>query len=114
MAFSSTVICNNVLKRAKSENIKVTPMKLQKLLYFVSCEYVKATGTELLSEHFEVWQFGPVLPSVYNEFKSFHSSPITTFAKDANGESFLYDENNAPNLKRSMDLIWNAFKITKR
>lgn len=110
MAFSPTVLCNNILKRSFSENIPVTPMKLQKLLYFVSCEYLKCTNTPLLSESFEVWQYGPVLPSVYNEFKSFRSSPITTFAKDANGGSFAYQEDTAPNLKNALDAVWSCFK----
>ena len=47
MPMSATVVCNNILKRAFSESVAVSPMKLQKLLYFVSCEYVKATGNDL-------------------------------------------------------------------
>lgn len=39
MPMSATVVCNNILKRAFSESVAVSPMKLQKLLYFVSCEY---------------------------------------------------------------------------
>lgn len=110
MAFSSTVLCNNVLKRAFSEKIPVTPMKLQKLLYFIACEYVQCTGQDLLSEKFGVWQYGPVLPSVYYEFKAFGRKPITNFAKDANGDSFAYKEKSAPNLKATIDLIWDSFK----
>jgi len=75
MPMSASVVCNNILTRAFQENIPVSPMKLQKLMYFVSCEYVKATGKDLLSENFGVWQYGPVLPSLYDEFKSFTISP---------------------------------------
>lgn len=110
MALTSTIVCNNILQRAFAENISVTPMKLQKLLYFVSCEYLKATGSELLSEDFCVWQYGPVLPTVYDEFKSFHGGKITTYAKDANGDSFAYNENSSPNLKTAIDRIWASFK----
>ena len=85
MPMSASVVCNNILTRAFQENIPVSPMKLQKLMYFVSCEYVKATGKDLLSENFGVWQYGPVLPSLYDEFKSFHDQPITKYATDADG-----------------------------
>ena len=110
MALSATIVCNNILRRSFMENIVVTPMKLQKLMYFISCEYVKATDSELLSEDFCVWQYGPVLPAVYNEFKSFHGNQITAYAKDANGNSFAYDEDTSPNLKAAINCIWSNFK----
>lgn len=110
MVLSPTVMCNNILQRAFMENIPVTPMKLQKILYFVSCEYVKDTDTSMLSEEFCVWQYGPVLPSVYYEFQSFGSNKITKYAQDAEGNSFAYNENASPPLKRAVDCIWGAFK----
>ena len=51
MPMSASVVCNNILTRAFQENIPVSPMKLQKLMYFVSCEYVKATGKEIGRAH---------------------------------------------------------------
>lgn len=110
MSISAVVLCNNVLMRAFHENVPVSPMKLQKLLYFISCEYLKRTKEELLSEAFSVWQYGPVLPTVYNEFKSFSSFSITEYAKDAAGESYALDEDTAPNLKLIIDLIWQTFR----
>lgn len=110
MALSPTIVCNNILQRAFTENIPVTPMKLQKLLYFVSCEYVKATNTNMLSENFCVWQYGPVLPSVYFEFQSFHGNNITTYAQDAEGNSYAYNEETSPPLKGAIDRIWRRFK----
>ena len=110
MALSSTIVCNNILRRSFAENIVVTPMKLQKLMYFISCEYVKATDSELLSEDFCVWQYGPVLPSVYDEFKSFHGNQITSYSKDAKGDSFAYNEETSPNLKNAIERIWKSFK----
>ena len=110
MVLVPTILSNNILRRTFKENVPVTPMKLQKLLYFVSCEYVKITDRELLSEDFCVWQYGPVLPSVYNEFKVFHGSRITKYAKDANGDSFAYNESTAPNLRTAIDCVWTFFK----
>lgn len=110
MALSSTIVCNNILQRAFSEKISVTPMKLQKLLYFTSCEYIKNTGNALLSEDFCVWKYGPVLPTVYDEFKCFHGNSIDAYAKDANNNALAYNEASAPNLKEAIDKIWNCFK----
>lgn len=110
MPMSATVVCNNILRRAFEENVPVSPMKLQKLLYFVSCEYAKHTANSLLSEDFEVWQYGPVAPTVYDEFKTFGSHPISTYAKDASGSAFAIDESKAPTLMFSINRIWEAFK----
>lgn len=110
MAMSPTVVCNNILKRGFEDERDITPMKLQKLMYFVACEYVKRTGKELFSEDFGVWQYGPVLRTVYDEFKSFGKKPIAQYAKDASGKSFAIDESTAPNLKESIDYIWSKYR----
>lgn len=110
MSMSATVVCNNVLRRAFEERIPVSPMKLQKLLYFIGCEYVKATGSDLFSEDFGVWKYGPVLPTVYDEFKSFKSGSITKYATDADGVAYAIDEGRAPNLRAAIDRVWSSFK----
>lgn len=110
MTLSPMVVCNNILQRAFQEDVPVTPMKLQKLLYFTSCEYVKKTDIPMLSEDFCVWQYGPVLPSVYYEFQSYHGGRITSYAQDAEGNSFAYNENESLHLKQSINRIWGSFK----
>lgn len=110
MRASATVLCNNILVRAKNENIPVTPMKLQKLLYYVCVKYVKETGNLPISEHFEVWKYGPVVASAYAEFKPFGSSPITEYAKNAKGKSTMVDEESNPVLKDCLDFVWHKLK----
>ena len=107
---SATVLCNNVLNRAFAENIPVTPMKLQKLLYFICSEYIKQTGQSPISESFLVWKFGPVVETVYHEFKSFGSSPIRQYAKDAECKSYMVNEAKNPELKKCIDDIWEKYK----
>lgn len=104
------VLSNNLLLRAKNEKIKVTPMKLQKLLYYVCVKYAKETGESPISEQFEVWQYGPVVPSVYHEFKSFRSSGINKFARDASGEVSIVDEESSPILMDCINFVWSRLK----
>ena len=57
-------ISNNLLQRAFTDKISISPMKLQKLLYFTYKHYLKSTnGIPLFAERFEVWKYGPVLPT---------------------------------------------------
>lgn len=74
-----TTVANSILRRAFSTGENVTPMKLQKLLFFVTCLYQRYTGRRLLTESFQPWQYGPVCRSVYDEFKGFGGNrlPVT-------------------------------------
>ena len=110
MRASATVLCNNILYRAKCEKISITPMKLQKLLYYVCTLYVKRTGRLPISEHFEVWQYGPVAASVYAEFRPFGSRPIIGYAQNAKGKATMVDEAFNPTLTQCLDIVWGKFK----
>lgn len=106
----ATVLCNNVLVRGKKEKIQVTPMKLQKLMYYICVKYVQKTGKMPIYESFEVWKYGPVVPSVYFEFKPYGASPITEFARNAKGKAKMVDEDTNPILKKCIDYVWEKFK----
>lgn len=110
MAYSPTLIANNVLARAFAERRYITPMKLQKILYFVASEYQKLTGQVLLEESFAMWAYGPVLYSVFNEFRTYSKDPIKRYARDAQGNAYSIDEASDLNLRRALDVVW---KVTR-
>ena len=84
---STQIIANTILMLAFEEKISVTPMKLQRLIYFIYKDFLKTTETKLFNEKFETWKYGPVLLSIYYEFGGFKSKqmykldrhPIVTF-----------------------------------
>lgn len=110
MSYSPTMIANNILSRAFAEKIKVTPMKLQKILYFIASEYQKRTHKTLIAEPFQTWAYGPVLRSVYDKFRPFSKAPIRRYARDAQGNAFVIDEDSDLELKHSIDHVWQAAK----
>ncbi|KAB2582463.1 hypothetical protein BS297_25645 [Rhodococcus erythropolis] len=110
MAFDATRVCNNILQRAFDEDVPVTPMKLQKILYFVASEYAKDTEKPLLSEPFQQWQYGPVVASVYSEFKPFGSGSIRRYAKDSQGKAYVVNESKNPRLREALDRVWPVVK----
>ena len=112
MRASSTVLCNNILLRGANNGVKITPMKLQKLMYFICRDYAKQYGTSPISEQFEVWQYGPVLPSVYLEFKPFGANPITEYARDAQGAAYMVSEKDNPGLAQIIDSVWQKYHST--
>lgn len=104
------LIANSILRRAFKENITITPMKLQKLMFFVTCLYQRNTGHRLLTESFQPWQYGPVCGAMHWEFKPFKGNPITEYAKDAMGNAYAADESTSPELKKAIDTVWRHMK----
>ena len=102
-------LANTILQRSFEERIRITPMKLQKLLYFICADYMKKNNKPLISENFEVWKYGPVLSSIYYEFQSYGAKPITQFAKDAQGNVYIVNQENDKILS-SINSIWNTYK----
>lgn len=48
----------------------LTPLKLQKILYYVATSFLKSRDELLFPEPFQKWQYGPVVKEVYQEFKT--------------------------------------------
>ncbi|WP_180101559.1 Panacea domain-containing protein [Acinetobacter sp. YH12126] len=74
-------------------NTSFTHVKLQKILYYVYCDFLKS-GFSIFDDQIEKWQYGPVTPNVYSTFRSYGFSRITTpetpvrFVNDENGIRF--------------------------
>ncbi len=102
-------VANNIIKKAFCENIAITPMKLQKILYFLYRDYLKENNAPLFAERFMTWQYGPVLLSVYQEFKNFGASAINIPGR-INGHALLVDENKDIRFKKVFDSVWSKCK----
>lgn len=79
MAYSVNAVVNTLLELAKERNINdMTPMKIQKLLYYAQAWYSSINnGTPLIDEYFSRWEHGPVIPSLYHSLKSYGYFPVT-------------------------------------
>ena len=100
--YEATTIANNILKRSFEENAPITPMKLQRVLYFTTAYYARLASQnglspKLVDEEFAAWAYGPVIPSVYYMFANYRKQPIRKFAQDAkDGKYIATEENNPP------------------
>lgn len=71
---------NAILLRSWRAKINISPMKLQKLLFFCHSEFLLHFSRPLITQQFEAWDYGPVDPDIYREFKEFGSRPILRLA----------------------------------
>ena len=60
----------------------VTNMKLQKLLYYSQGWYLASHKEPLFHNDFYKWDFGPVCPDIYYNFKPFRGNPIPSSYAD--------------------------------
>lgn len=65
-----------VVKYLLSNSVDITPLALQKLLYFAQGFYKAFTGEYLFHNNCEAWVHGPVFRSVYYKYKDHGYNPI--------------------------------------
>lgn len=105
-------ICNELIDLAKKHNEKLTPMKLQKLVFFIYGYYKARTGNSIFDdERFQVWQFGPVLPSLYYYFKGYGTNSINKYAIRFDGFLPKLSKEAILNfdLNQTISYVWKKF-----
>ena len=81
-SYDPRAVANQFIRLADHRRQELTPMKLQKLLYFAHGWHLAIYGKPLLRERIEAWRHGPVIESIYHEVKVHGSGPITTYFMD--------------------------------
>ena len=118
MPYDSKAVANYLLKKAESEGKALTPLQLIKLVYFAYGWHLAITGKPLLREHIQAWQWGPVVPDLYHEFKRFGGGPITSHAKDfdwLDGDGFdvtipqLPEDESTAATRAVLDRVWTLY-----
>ncbi|MEB0076823.1 DUF4065 domain-containing protein [Pseudomonas sp. CCI3.2] len=81
MAYSALAVANAFIEQGLRGKIpNLTPMKLQKLLFFAQSWHLRKKGesTPFFDDNFARWKYGPVIPSLYHELKTYGSRPVTS------------------------------------
>lgn len=98
--YSPKQIANYFLAKY-NDGQNITPMKIIKLVYIAHGWYLGITDTALIDENPEAWKYGPVIPSLYHQYKRYGSSPIEKY----NG-AFILGSNEDENF---LDRIWEVY-----
>ncbi len=90
-----------------NKNEEVTPLSLQKQLYFVQGFYLALYKEVLFKVNCEAWLHGPVYPEVYHKYKRYGYNPIE------DDEHYIYDKNVEKKLnndeKAVVDMVTKTF-----
>lgn len=89
MAYNVLDVCRYIINYSNEKEYDISNLKLQKLLYFVQGYFLVEKNETCFKEKIEAWDFGPVVPEAYKEYKAYGASnipPITKF--------YAFDEDN--------------------
>lgn len=72
----SRTIANRLLSLAESDENTLTPMELLKLVYMAHGWQLGLTGRPLIKDTVEAWQYGPVIPKLYEYVRHYRGMPV--------------------------------------
>lgn len=86
----------------------ITPLKLQKLLYYAQGFHLINTGHRLFGAELEAWTHGPVVRQIYNEYRhlGYRVIPAEPFV---NKDPFRGDELLKKEEVETIKEVWDAF-----
>lgn len=77
MAHKATEIARVIVSLTNPEiGDTISNLKVQKLLYYTQGFHLAIYNKPLFDEEIVAWQYGPVVPDVYREYKQYGSSSI--------------------------------------
>jgi uncharacterized phage-associated protein len=105
--YSAFEVANFFIATSLKKGKEISPMKLQKLVYFAYGWYLALYKKTLINETIEAWKFGPVIRSLYEEFKIYGNKSITNLYKDPY-------TSKTPEIKDAqtlefLEIIWNIY-----
>lgn len=77
MPYDGRAVANFVLDKCAERGATVSNLSLQKIVYFCHVWSLIELKSPLIAHRFEAWEYGPVLPYLYREFKGFDRMPIS-------------------------------------
>ena len=95
MNYNVLDVCRYVIQYSNEHDYGISNLKLQKVLYFIQAFFLISTPEPCFREKIEAWDFGPVVPEAYHEYKQYGSGNIPAIKS-----YIMFDENDIWNSKR--------------
>lgn len=74
--YTARQVADTLIGMAREKRIEITNLKLQKLMYYAQAWHLVFEGRPLFDEEFEAWIHGPVIPSLFRDFRVWRWNPI--------------------------------------
>lgn len=77
MPYRPAAIANYFIRRSDPTADGLTPMKIQKLVYFAHGWHLALKDFPLIPDDIQAWRYGPVIVRLYHSLKEHSDSPVT-------------------------------------
>src|SRR6266852_7007588 len=104
--YSAKTVGNYFLELGERDGVPIDPLKLQKLVYLAHGWSLVFLQRPLIKEPVEAWRYGPVVQTLYKEFKRFGASEITEYAQGTEPTSALDQDT-----KTLLEAVWHRYKL---
>lgn len=74
--YQTSTVANYIIQYTITNKLSLSNLKLQKVLYFVQAQFLVNKNKLCFNEQIKAFSFGPILESVYNDYKFFGSNNI--------------------------------------
>lgn len=103
---SSLSVAGKFIQNSFSENIGLTNMQIQKMVYIANGLYLALTNKPLIYDNVEAWSYGPVISNLYNKLKEFGSGYITVDKLTSYSDPVPKDDD----INKVIEFTWEACK----
>ncbi len=104
MPVSSTVIANEFIRLAGEKCRQLTNMQLQKLVFIANGFMLGLFGRPLYREESRAWQWGPVIPELYDILRTYGRNVVTENIETK--DQMPSDANDEKNIIKA---VWVAY-----
>lgn len=88
--YDGRAVANFLLDFCDRSGLAITNLALQKIVYFCHVWSLIELDRPLIRHKFEAWEYGPVLPYLYREFRTFDRTPISARARQLDSQDGNY------------------------
>jgi uncharacterized phage-associated protein len=111
MPYDPIAIANSFLEIARGDKENINSMKLLMLVYYTHGWALARYNKPLINEEVQAMEFGPIIPSIYNEFARFGLHPIKGYGAVYDGKNLVqarvnHDDRATIGLLRE---VWEAY-----
>jgi uncharacterized phage-associated protein len=90
----------------------LTPMKIQRLLFLSQSWNIALCNDYLIDDHFVMWKYGPVIPSLYHKIKLYKENAINdhlAILTNNNKIAFSFIDNKDQQTKNLLEKIYEVY-----
>lgn len=102
--YNASTIARWFIAWAEAEDADLSNMKLQKLLYYAQGHHLGRYGKPLFTDGIQAWSHGPVVPTVYRQWKHCGSADVRLHPNDP----FTWDDVDEETAE-FLGLVWNTY-----